>query len=82
MPPKEKGNLWLGFSAIFFSLAASSFFSSPLTPATGRWAWLHNILFNQFGSSGDFVFFLVAGLIGILIALKHYSVSVREKKLQ
>lgn len=81
MSPKEKGNLWLGLSGVFFTLAASSYFSPPSAPATGRWAWLHNVFFNQFGSSGDFVLFLVAGCAGVLAALKLYSVHSSEKGL-
>ena len=47
MSPKEKGNLWLGLSGLFLVLAATSYFSPSSAPATGRWAWLHNIFFNH-----------------------------------
>ena len=79
MSSKEKGNLWLGLSVLFLVLAATSYFSPPSAPATGRWAWLHNIFFNQFGTSGDFVLFLVLGCAGVLAALKQYSAHSSEK---
>lgn len=79
MSPKEKGNLWLGLSGLFLVLAATSYFSPSSAPATGRWAWLHNIFFNQFGPSGDFVLFLVLGCVGVLAAFKQYSTHSSEK---
>jgi len=79
MSPKEKGSLWLGLSGLFLILAATSYLSPSSAPATGRWAWLHNIFFNQFGPSGDFVLFLVLGGVGVLAALKQYSAHSGEK---
>jgi len=79
MSPKEKGNLWLGLAVLFFVLAANSYFSPPPVPATGRWAWLHNVFFNHVGSSGDFVLFLVLGCAGLLVALKQYFAHANNK---
>src|SRR3990167_2304089 len=79
MSLKEKGNLWLGFSGFFFALAASSYFSTSLSPATGRWAWLHNVFSSLFGSSGDVVMFLVLGCAGLLAALSNYRSHSLER---
>ncbi len=72
MSSREKGNLWLGFSGVFFLLALVSHFSPPSAPATGRWAWLHNAFFDLFGPSGDVILFSVAGSAGVIAALVYY----------
>jgi hypothetical protein len=79
MSPKGKGNLSLGLSGLFFVEAATSYLSPPSAPATGRWAWLHNIFSSQFGASGDFVLYSVAGCVFLLVALKHYSAHSSQK---
>lgn len=68
MTPREKGRMWLGLSGVFFSLAVASYLSPPSEPATGRWAWLHNLFLQQFGPSGDLILYLVLGGASLLAA--------------
>ena len=72
MSPREKGNLWLGFSGAFFLLAVTSHFSPPSAPATGRWAWLNNAFTNLFGPSGNVILYLVLGFAALVAALAYY----------
>jgi hypothetical protein len=75
MSPKDKGNFWLAIASGFFFLAISSHFSPPTTPATGRWAWLHNIFAGLFGSSSEVILFLVLASACLLGAIVNYQES-------
>ncbi|HEX5392597.1 MAG TPA: hypothetical protein VFW68_04925 [Rhodocyclaceae bacterium] len=79
MTPKEKGNLWIGLSSVFYLLAANSYFSPPSPPATGRWAWLHNTFSSLFGSGSDAILFAVLGSIGIVIAVSNFRAAQKSK---
>jgi hypothetical protein len=73
--PKEKGNLWLGFSSVFFLLAAVSYFSPSSSPAIGRWAWLHNAFSSLFGVWSEVVLFAVFGSICVLVAMFNFRAA-------
>ena len=72
MSSKDKGNFLLALSISFVALAVSSFFSPPTTPATGRWAWLHNIFSGWFGASGEVILFMVLAFACLLGAVFNY----------
>jgi len=75
MSPKEKGNLWLGLSSVFFLLAAVSYAApSPLSP-TGRWAWLQIAFSSLFGAWSEVALFAVLGSIGILVAVSNFRAA-------
>lgn len=80
MSPKEKGNLWLGFSSLFFVAATYSYFFPPSGPSTGRWTLIHNAFFSLFGSSGDVVLFTLIGCASLLAAFSHYGSNTHEEE--
>ncbi|MBN9421327.1 MAG: hypothetical protein J0I91_02590 [Candidatus Accumulibacter sp.] len=83
LSPKEKGHIWLAFSGLSFLSAANSYMWPASSAATGRWAWIHNIFYSQFGSSGDLVLYVVAGSAFLLAALSQYGkASVITSKSQ
>lgn len=79
MSPKEKGNLWLGISGVFFLLAAVSYISPSSSPSTGRWAWLHNAFSSLFGAWSEVVLFAVLGSIGVLVAAFNFRAAQKGK---
>ncbi len=79
MAPKDKRNLWLGLSGVFYLLGINSYIWPPTVRATGRWSWIHHVFFDLFGSSGDFVLFLVAGTGALLAALSQHSKHTRQR---
>ena len=66
----EKGRLWLGLGGAFYVMAALAFFSPFNSPATGRWAWLHNV-FNKLGPNGDIILYAVAGTSCLIAGLQY-----------
>lgn len=79
MPPKEKGNLWLGLSSVFFLLAVVSIFSPPSSPATGRRAWFHDTFFSLFGTWGEVVLLTVLGTVSILVAISNFRAAQKNR---
>lgn len=79
MSPKEKGNLWLGLSSVSFSLAAVSYVSPSSSPATGRWAWLHNAFSSLFGAWSEVALFSVLGSVGVMVALSNFRAAQKGK---
>lgn len=74
LSPKEKGNFWLGLSSVFFLLATVSYVLPSTSPATGRWAWLHNAFSSLFGGGSEMVLFSVLGSIGAMFAVFNFRV--------
>ena len=79
MSPKEKGNLWLGLSSVFFLLAAVSYAAPSSSPPTGRWAWLHNASSSLFGALSEVVLFSVLGCIGVVVAVSNFRGAQKGK---
>ena len=65
---------YLAMGGINLVLAFLEWEKPGVPPFTGRWAWLHQGLFEAFGSRGLFGFWLVIGLLAVV-----YAVALKKK---
>lgn len=72
---KDKGWVWVGLAICCFTLASNACFFPSTSLHSGRWGWLHQVLFNAFGASGDVILELLLGTI----ALSYGLISLRDK---
>lgn len=70
---KDKGRLWLGFSAVALALAANAYLCPSSPPFTGRWGWLHQLFFDAFGTSGDLVMYCLSGAATLAVGISYLS---------
>ena len=68
----DKGRLWLGFAGVFYVLGILALTSPSSSPATGRWAWLHNLSAKVFGPSGDIFLYAILGTICLVASLHNF----------
>lgn len=73
MSAKDKGRFWLGLSACFVVLGASAYVSPSLSSQSGRWGWIHQAFFNEFGAAGDVILYSLLAVVALVAGLKNLS---------
>lgn len=71
----DKAWLWLGFAGLFYVLSVVESISPSPSPATGRWAWLHNAATAALGAYGEAILFAILGTACVIASLFYFKAS-------
>ena len=79
LSPTEVARFVLGISLASYAMAVLRFFHPIAPDGTGRWAWLHDFIYQNFGPRGQCGLWAVVGTV-LLISYFNYRNKHQIKK--